>query len=152
MTTNMPKRNAKPVGTFDLDAYLAALPVDAREALNTLRKAISAAAPRAVEGTSYGLPAFRLDGHPLVCFAMTSGHCSFYPMSPAVIRAHAIELKDFETSKGTIRFQPERPLPAALVRKLVKARIAEIEAGQMPKTTSQPKPRSRTTAKSKPRA
>jgi uncharacterized protein YdhG (YjbR/CyaY superfamily) len=72
------------------------------------------------------MPAFRLDGRPLVCFAAATNHCSFYPMSPAVIRAHAAALKGYETSKGTIRFQAERPLPAALVRKIVKARIAEL--------------------------
>ena len=113
--------------TASLDAYLVSVPADKRAALQKVRKAISAAAPRAEEGFSYGLPAFRLDGRPLVCFAAASNHCSFYPMSPAVIRAYAADLEDYETSKGTIRFQPEKPLPAALVRKLVKARIAELQ-------------------------
>ena len=112
--------------TPDIDAYLAALPADKRATLQKIRKAISAAAPRAQESVSYGLPAFRLDGRPLVCFAAATNHCSFYPMSPAVIRAHAADLEDYETSKGTIRFTTQKPLPAALVRKLVKARIAEL--------------------------
>lgn len=116
----------EPHDPASIDAYLASVPPDRRAALHRLRMAISAAAPRATEGFSYGLPAFRLDGRPLVCFAAGRNHCSFYPMSPAVIRAHAADLKRYETSKGTIRFQADKPLPAALVRKIVKARIAEL--------------------------
>ena len=116
----------KPRDASSIDAYLDSLPADKRGALQKLRRAISAAAPRADEGFSYGLPAFRLDGRPLVCFAAAANHCSFYPMSPAVLRAHAADLKGFETSKGTIRFAPDKPLPAALVRKLVRARVAEL--------------------------
>jgi len=127
-----PRSKASPSGTFDLNVYLAALAPDAREAVQKLRKAISAAAPRAEEGSSYGLPAFKLDGRPLVCFAAAARHCSFYPMSPAVLRAYAADLRGYETSKGTIRFPPERPLPSALVRKLVKARIAELQPARTP--------------------
>ena len=109
-----------------MDAYLAAVAPEKRAALQKLRAAISAAAPGAEEGFSDGLPAFRLDGRPLVCFVATANHCSFYPMSPAVIRANAADLKGFDTSKGTIRFSAETPLSDAIVRKLVKARIAEV--------------------------
>ena len=130
------KRKPKPSGAFDPSVYLASLPVDARVALLKLRQAISAAAPRAEEGQSYGLPAFRLDGRPLVCYAAATHHCSFYPMSPAVIRAHAADLKGYETSKGTIRFTAQRPLPSTLVRKLVKARIAELERAPSAKRPS----------------
>ena len=114
----------------DVDGYLAALPAAKRGALQKVRAAIRAAAPGAEEGFSYGLPAFRLDGRPLVCYGASTNHCSFFPMSPAVIRAHAEDLKKYETSKGTIRFPPDKPLPAALVRKLVKARIAELQAAR----------------------
>ena len=115
-----------PKGSADVDAYLTSVAPDARAALQKLRQTIRAAAPTAEEGFSYGLPAFRLDGRPLVCYGASKNHCSFFPMSPAVIRAHARDLKAYETSKGTIRFSPAQPLPASLVRKLVKARIAEL--------------------------
>jgi uncharacterized protein YdhG (YjbR/CyaY superfamily) len=113
-----------------MDDYLASLPADKRAALQKLRKAIQAAAPRAEEGVSYGLPAFRLGGRPLVAFAASTNHCSLYPLSPAVIRAYAADLKGYETSKGTIRFTPAKALPAAVVRKIVKARIAEVTTAE----------------------
>src|SRR5438128_12540163 len=107
-----------------IDEYLATLSDDKRAALERLRKTIRAAAPKAEECISYQLPAFRLNGM-LVAFGATANHCAFYPMSPSTVAAHKDELKDYDTSKGTIRFQPDKPLPAAPVRKLVKARIAE---------------------------
>lgn len=88
---------------------------------------IRAAAPDAEECISYQLPAFRLNGM-LVAFGATANHCAFYLMSSSALGAHKDELKAYDISKGTIRFRPDRPLPAALVRKLVKARIAENES------------------------
>ena len=108
-----------------IDEYLAALSADKRAALEKLRKTIRALAPKAEECISYGLAAFRLDGRPLVAFGATANHCAFYPMSSLTVEAHKDELKDYDTGKGTIRFQAVKPLPAALVRKLVKARISE---------------------------
>ena len=108
----------------NIDAYFARVSDDQRAALEKLRKAIRAAAPKAEECISYGLPAFRL-GKMLVAFGAAANHCSFYPMSSTLIRDFEDELKGYSTSKGTIRFHPDDPLPAALVRKLVKARIAE---------------------------
>src|SRR3984893_18636634 len=107
-----------------IDEYLAALSDDKRAALERLRKSILAAAPGAEECISYGLPAFRLDGRMLVWFGASANHCAFYP--GAVVEAHKDDLKDYDTSKGTIRFQPANPLSASLVRKLVKARITKI--------------------------
>lgn len=108
-----------------IDEYLAARGSDQRAALERLRKTIKAVAPKAEECISYGLAAFRLDSKPLVAFGATAKHCAFYLMSGSIVEAHQNELHGYDTSKGTIRFQPDKPLPAGLVRKLVKARIAE---------------------------
>ena len=115
-------RKSKPK---TVDEYLAALSNDKRAALEKLRKTIQAVAPKAEECISYQLPAFRLDGRMLVAFGASANHCAFYPMSSSTVQAHKDELKGYDTSKATIRFQPDNPLPAVLVRKLVKARIAE---------------------------
>lgn len=110
------------------DEYLAALDEGKRAALEKLRKTIRAAAPRAEEYLGYGLAAFRLDGKPLVALGASARHCAFYPMNGTTVSAFKKELKDYETAKGTIRFQETKPLPAALVRRIVKARIAENAA------------------------
>ncbi|MFI5307977.1 MAG: iron chaperone [Polyangiales bacterium] len=116
-----PKAKAK---ITTIDAYLATLSADKRAALERLRRAIHRAAPRAEECISYQVPAFRLDGKMLVWFGAGAKHCAFYP--GAVVTAHKDELAGYATSKGTVRFQPDRPLPANLVRKLVRARIAAM--------------------------
>lgn len=107
-----------------IDDYLAAVSDDQRAALEKLRKSIGAAAPKAEECISYGLAAFRLNGKFLVAFGAAAKHCAFYP-GGAPVAVFKAELKHYGTSKGTIRFQPDKPLPAALVRKLVKFRIAQ---------------------------
>jgi uncharacterized protein YdhG (YjbR/CyaY superfamily) len=112
-----------------IDEYLAALSDDKRAALEKLRKTIRAAAPKAEECISYQLAAFRQNGM-LVAFGATANHCAFYPMSSSTVEAYKDELKDYDTSKGTIRFPADKPLPVALVRKLVKARIAENGGAQ----------------------
>ena len=108
-----------------IDEYLAAVPPDKRATLVKLRKTIKAIAPKAEESISYGLAAFRLDEKPLVAIGASARHCAFYLMSGSTVAAHAALLKDYDTSKGTVRFDPKNPLTTALVRKLVKARIAE---------------------------
>jgi uncharacterized protein YdhG (YjbR/CyaY superfamily) len=107
-----------------IDEYLAGVSPDKRAALEKLRKDIKAAAPKAEECISYRIPAFRLGGRLLVAFGAGANHCSFYP-GALPVKAHARELEGYTTSKGTIRFSPASPLPTALVRKLVKTRIAE---------------------------
>jgi len=109
-----------------VDDYLAALPEEQRAALEKLRETIKAAAPDAAESISYGIPTFKYKGRPLIYFGAAKNHCAVYAINTD---AHKDELKRYDTSKGTVRFSPDKPLPEALRRKLVKARIDEIEAG-----------------------
>jgi uncharacterized protein YdhG (YjbR/CyaY superfamily) len=119
-----PKIKAKPK---TVDEYLAALSDDQRAALERLRRIIRAAVPRAEECISYQLPAFRLDGKFFLWFGAAANHCAIY----GVVGAHKDALKGYDTSgKGTVRFQAKKPLPATLVRKLLKARIAKNAAQQ----------------------
>ncbi len=111
----------------DIDEYLAGVPEPAHTTLNKLRSMIRSASPaEATEAISYGMPAFKYKG-PLLAFAAFSNHCSLFPMNSSLIKAFKKELEGFETSKGTIRFPVDKPLPAALLKKLVKARVAENE-------------------------
>jgi uncharacterized protein YdhG (YjbR/CyaY superfamily) len=119
-----PAASPKAIGS-PIDGYLARLQKDKRVALEKLRKLIHAAAPGAQECISYQLPAFRLDGKVLVLFGAGPNHCTLFPGSGTAVAAHKDELASYRTSKGAIRFQAEKPLPANLVRKLVKYRIAE---------------------------
>ncbi len=115
-------------GARAVDAFLAALPDDQRTALQGLRSLIAAAAPDAVEAISYGVPAFKYRGRPLVSFGAATSHCAIYVQSPAVMEAHRDDLAGYSTSKGTVRFAAGAPLPEDLVTKLVRARIAETDA------------------------
>jgi uncharacterized protein YdhG (YjbR/CyaY superfamily) len=108
-----------------IDEYLTQVQADQRAALKKLRQTILAVAPAAEQCISYGVPGFRLNGRSLVFFGAWANHCAFYPGSSAALKKFRNELRDFQVSKGTIRFSAGKPLPAALVRKLVKARIAE---------------------------
>jgi uncharacterized protein YdhG (YjbR/CyaY superfamily) len=119
--TIKPKPKAKPT---TIDEYLAGLSEDQRAALERVRKIIRAAVPGVEEGISYQIPAFRFDGKWFVWMGAAANHCAIYGVGGT-----SDELKDYDTSgKGTIRFQPDHPLPAALVRKLVKDRIAKNAA------------------------
>jgi len=108
-----------------IDEYLAGVNAAQRDAMEKLRKTVRSVAPQAEECISYGLAAFRLNGRPLVAFGASAKHCAFYLMSGTTVAAHADLLAGYDTSKGAIRFPADKPLPAPLVRKLVKARIAE---------------------------
>jgi uncharacterized protein YdhG (YjbR/CyaY superfamily) len=107
-----------------IDEYLARVRPDQRAALQKLRKTIRSILPRAEECISYGVPAFRLDRHVIVWCAAAANHCSFFP--GGAVEEFESELADYQTSKGTVRFQPDHPLPASLVRKLIKARLHRI--------------------------
>jgi uncharacterized protein YdhG (YjbR/CyaY superfamily) len=110
----------------NVDEYLAGIPEPARSNLNKIRAAIrSAVPPEATETISYGIPAFK-DKRVLVWFAAFSNHCSLFPTA-SVIEAFKNELKGFFTSKGTVQFPMDKPLPTALIKKLVKARVAQHE-------------------------
>jgi len=111
-----------------IDAVLATLPQDQRGALESLRRTIRSAAPAATEAISYGAPAFRYPGRPLVSYGAAKTHCAFYVMSPAVLDAHRDEVASLDTSKGTIRFTPDAPLPESLVTAIVRDRMAETDA------------------------
>jgi uncharacterized protein YdhG (YjbR/CyaY superfamily) len=117
--------------SLQVRTYLAALPADARRHIEKVREAIRAAAPGAIESFGYGMPAFSLDGKPFAWYAAWKHHSSFYPLSQATTRALTAELEGYEISgKGTIRFRLDEPLPTALVRRLVKSRIAELRKKQ----------------------
>ena len=105
------------------DRYLAALRDDQRIALEKLRRQIKAVAPQAEECISYGIPGFQLNGKLLASYGAAKKHCAFYPGS--IVQRFKKELKNYDTSKGTIRFSADKPLPSALVRKIVKVRMAE---------------------------
>lgn len=126
------RTDAPPLGIpfmpATIDEYLNALPPDQRAALQKLRETIRAAVPAAEECITYGICAVRLDDVPLIGFGATKKHCALFLMSGTTVEAHAADLEGYDTSKGTVRFMPDKPLPAALVRKLVKARIAENAA------------------------
>jgi uncharacterized protein YdhG (YjbR/CyaY superfamily) len=111
----------------NVDEYLAGVPEPARRTLNKIRAAIRSAVPlEATETISYRMPAFRYKGV-LVWFAAFSNHCSLFPTA-SVVEEFKDELRGFSTSKGTIHFSTDKPLPTALVRKLVKARVAQVES------------------------
>ena len=112
-------------GTDAVNAYLARVPEPARSTLEKIRAAIRSAVPaEATEGLSYGMPAFHHKGA-LVAYAAFKNHCSFFPMQASLTDAMKEELQGYRTSKGTLQFPPDKPLPAALVMKMVKARVAE---------------------------
>jgi len=115
----------------DVETYLARCPEPHRTTLEKLRATIGSVVPKGTtEAISYGMPSFQYKGG-LVGYAAFKGHCSFFPMSGRLVEEFADELKAYKTSKGTIQFPVDKPLPAALVKKMVKARIAQNEAKKL---------------------
>ena len=126
----MKKAVKTDAGLQAVEAYLAKVPEPARSTLEKVRAMIRSAVPaEATETLSYGIPAFRYKGA-LVGYAAFKNHCSFFPMNASLIDALGEELKGYRTSKGTLQFPVDKPLPAALVKKMVKARVAENERKQ----------------------
>jgi uncharacterized protein YdhG (YjbR/CyaY superfamily) len=115
-------------GPGSVEDYLSEVPDEARAALERLRKTIKAAAPDTTETISYQMPTFKFQGRALMGYAAFKNHCSLFPYSSRVLDSYKKELEPFETSKGTIRFLVDKPLPDGLVKKLVKARIEEIKS------------------------
>ena len=112
-------------GVAAVEAYLERVPEPARTTLQRVRAAIRAAAPKeATEGLSYGMPAFRYKGA-LVGYAAFKNHCSFFPMSASLLDQFAEQIAPYRTSKGTLQFPQDKPLPATLVKKMVKARVEQ---------------------------
>jgi uncharacterized protein YdhG (YjbR/CyaY superfamily) len=120
-----------------VEAYLAKVPEPARTTLQKVRATIRSVVPaEATEGLSYGMPAFRYKGA-LVAYAAFKDHCSFFPMQASLLEEMKNELKNYRTSKGTLQFPQDKPLPAALLKKMVKLRVAENEI----RSTARPKTR-----------
>lgn len=129
MPSRKSARPRTPAGAASVDAYLATVPADRRVALEKLRATIRAIIPRAQECISYGMPAFRVDGVVVAGFQATAAGCSYYPFSGSTLASLAPDLEGYGRTKSALHFPSDRPLPATLVRKLLRARLAEIRTG-----------------------
>jgi uncharacterized protein YdhG (YjbR/CyaY superfamily) len=124
----MKERTGMRIAAVSVEDYLAGLPEDARNALEHLRKMIKKVVPDAIEVISYQIPTFRSNERMLVAYSASKKHCSLHLMSPSVMSAHKTDLQSYETTKATVHFTTDKPLPFTLVSKLVKARVDENEA------------------------
>lgn len=133
------KKGMTPKPAVTVNEYMERLPEPVRTTLEQIRKAIKEAAPLAEEGIGYGMPGYKYHG-PLAYFAAFKNHCSYFPAGFSVIQQFSSELKKYEVDKGTIRFPLDKPLPAALVKKMVRAKMAENEARAAAKKLAKAKP------------
>ena len=115
------------MATHEVDGYLAGLDEPRRGTLEALRRTILAVIPEAEQGLSYGVPAFKIGGTPVAGFAAAKRHLSYFPHSGSVISELGDDLKGYDTSKGTLRFPIDVPLPEELVAKLIAARLRRLE-------------------------
>lgn len=120
----------------DVQAYFAKLPPAVRTRLSAMRDVILSVAPAAEESISYGVPTFKLEGKPFIYCAAFKNHTSLYPMTAAIRRTFADELQGYKTSTGTIQFALDAPLRVTLVKRLVKARLAEVRAASASRPTA----------------
>ena len=111
------------------DEYLATVPEPQRAELERIRQVVRRTVPDAEEGTSYGIPAFKYKNRPLLGFTASKNHLSVFPFSPEAVEAASDELADFDLSKGTIRFTPEKPIPDLALQRLLRERLREIDSG-----------------------
>ena len=123
-------------GPATVDEYLAELPEKERTVLSNIRKTIKATAPKADEGISYGMPGYKYHGM-LVYFAAFKNHCSFFPGS-SMLELLGEDVKKYKTSKGTLQFTVDKPIPASLVKKIVKTRMKQNEANALAKQLKKP--------------
>ena len=121
---------ARTAADAGVRAYVDALPPEARAAVARLRALIRAAAPKAVESRSYGILGYKVDGRPFVYCGGFQKHAAMYPVTPAMRRDHGDAIAPFQASKGTLRFPLERPLPVALINRLLKTRLKEMQAAR----------------------
>jgi uncharacterized protein YdhG (YjbR/CyaY superfamily) len=113
-----------------VDAYLATLSADQRETLQRLRAQVARMVPDAEETISYGMPAFKLNKQFLVSFAGWKNHCSIYPLTDTVAKAHEAELQGYGRTKGSLHFTREQPLPEVVLEDLLRERVASVEAAE----------------------
>ena len=130
MTSKKKSTPTPPRRPADVDAYLATVGLERRKTLQRLRSTIHALAPRAEECIRYGMPAFRVDGAVVAGFLATSRGCSYCPFSGSTLDTLAAELGGYGRTKSALHFPADRPLPTTLVRKLLRARMAEVRAGR----------------------
>ena len=123
---------AKVAATDSVSAYLAAMPPDARRATGQLRALIRAVAPEAVESRSYGIIGYKIGGRPFVYCGGFTQHVAMYPVTAAMRRDHGGAIAPFQVSKGTLKFPLDQRLPVALIKRLLKTRVAEMRAAAKP--------------------